>query len=120
MQVFNVTPAESGMVGRKWETLAKEDQIKGIKVTAAFTAVHSGLVGYFEPDPGELILQQDSTVTYKGKHAVAVPPGYTPEEDTTDPLYRLARMIAGRPVAYYGVDQLAQDSRSIYPCDFPI
>ena len=47
-----------GLLGRKWETLGKEDQIKGIKVTAAFTAVHSGLVGYFEPDPDDLILQQ--------------------------------------------------------------
>ena len=75
-------------------------------------------MGYFEPDPGELILQQDSTVTYKGKHAVAVPLGYTPEKDTTDPLYPLARVIAGRPIAYYGVDQHAQDSQSIYPCDF--
>ena len=56
-----------GLVGRKWETLAREDQIKGIKVTAAFTAVHSGLVGYFEPDPNEIVIQKDSSVTYKGR-----------------------------------------------------
>ena len=63
--------------------------MKGIKVTAAFTAVHSGLVGYFEPDPKELIIQRDATVAYKGRQAVPVPPGYTSEEDTADPLYPL-------------------------------
>ena len=57
-----------GLVGRKWDTLSRDDQVKGIKVTAAFTAVHSGLTGYFEPDPNELILQRDSTVAYKGRH----------------------------------------------------
>ena len=102
-----------GLVGRKWETLGKEDQIKGIKVTAAFTAIHSGLVGYFEPDPNDIILQQDAMVMYKGKHAVPVPPGYTSEEDTTDPLIPLTRIMAGRPVAFYGVDQHAQDSRDM-------
>ena len=102
-----------GLVGRKWETLAREDQIKGIKVTSAFTAVHSGLTGYFEPDPNEIIIQQDSTVTYKGSYAVPVPPGYTSEEDTTDPLYPLTRVIAGRPTTYYGVNQHAQDSRDM-------
>ena len=102
-----------GLIGRKWETPGKEDQIKGIKVTAAFTAVRSGLVGYFEPDLDELVIQQDSSITYKGKHAVPVPPGYTSEEDTTDPLYPLTRIVTGRPVAFYGVDQHAQDSRDM-------
>ena len=106
-------PKREGLAGRKWETLSREDQIKGIKVTAAFTAVHSGLVGYFEPDPNEIIIQSDSSVTYKGKYAVPVPPGYTSEEDTTDPLYPLTRVIAGRPTAYYGVDQHAQDTRDM-------
>ena len=99
-----------GLVGRKWETLAREDQIKG---TAAFTAVHSGLIGYYEPDPNEIVIQKDSSVTYKGRHAVPVPPGYTSEEDTADPLYPLTRVVAGRPIAYYGVDQHAQDSRDM-------
>ena len=102
-----------GLLGRKWESLGKEDQIKGIKVTAVFTAVHSGLVGYFEPDPDDLVRQQDLSVTYKGRHAVPVPPGYTSEEDTTDPLFPLTRIIAGRAVAFYGVDQHAQGSHDM-------
>ena len=97
----------------KWETLAREDKVKGIKVTAAFTAVHSGLVGYFKPDPNEIIIQNDSSVTYKGRQAVPIPPGYTSEEDTTDPLYPLTRVIAGSPTTYYGVDQHAQDMRDM-------
>ena len=97
-----------GLVGRKWDTLSREDQVKGIKVTAAFTAVHSGLTGYFEPEPNELILQHDSSVAYKGRQAVPVPPGYT-SEDTADPLYPLPH----RSASYYGVDQPAQDSRDM-------
>ena len=102
-----------GINGRKWDTLSNEDKIKGMKVTAAFTAIHSGLTGYFEPDPDDIILNQDSSVTYKGRAAVQVPPGYTSEEDTTDPQFPLTHIVAGRPTWFYGVDQHAQDSRDM-------
>ena len=98
-----------GLVGRKWDSLSRDDQVKGIKVAVAFTAVHSGLTGYFEPDPNELVIQRDATVAYKGRQAVPVPPGYTSEEDTSDPLYPLPR----RGASYYGVDLPAQDSRDM-------
>lgn len=81
-----------------------------MKVTAAFTAVLSGLVGYFEPDPKEIILHGDRRVMYKGKHAVPVPPNYTSEVDTTDPLFPLTRTVGGAWQTYYGVDQHAQDT----------
>ena len=42
-------------------------------------AIHSGLCGYFEPDPKEVVKQRDGQVTYKGRQAVLVPPGYTSE-----------------------------------------
>ena len=45
-----------GLLDKKLESLGKEDQCKGMKVAAAFTAIHSGLVGYFEPDPSEITL----------------------------------------------------------------
>ena len=76
-----------GLTNKKFEELGRDDACKGMKVAAAFTAVYSGLCGYFEPDPKEVITQGDGRIMYKGKHTVPVPPGYTSETDTSDPLY---------------------------------
>ena len=76
-----------GLVNRKFEELSRDYQCKGIKVSAAFTAVHSGLCGYFEPDPREIVTIQNDRVMYKGKYAVPVPPNYTSELDTLNPIY---------------------------------
>ena len=78
-----------GLLNKKFESLGKDDACKGMKVSATFRATHSGLCGYFEPDPKEIILHSDGRVMYKGKHAVPVPLNYTSEVDTTDPLYPL-------------------------------
>ena len=79
-----------------------------MKVAAAFTAIHSGLCGYFEPDPKEVVKQCDGQVTYKGKQAVLVPPGYTSE-----PLHPVAGVAGREYITYYGVDKHAQDTRDM-------
>jgi len=84
-----------------------------MKVAAAFTAIHSGLCGYFEPDPKEVITHSDGRIIYKGKHTVPVPPGYTSETDTSDPLYPGAGGGAREWKTYYGVDKHARDTRDM-------
>ena len=84
-----------------------------MKAAAAFTAVHSGLCEYFELDPKEIIVHGDGRVMYKGKHAVQVPPGYTSEVDTSDPLYPLAGVVGREWRTYYGVDRHTQDTRDM-------
>ena len=70
-------------------------------------------MGYFEPDPSEIKLTSDGRVIYKGKHAVPVPPDYTSEVDTTDPLFPLVGTVGGAWQTYYGVDRHAQDTRDM-------
>lgn len=102
-----------GLSNKKFESLGRDDACKGMKVAAAFTAIHSGLCGYFEPDPKEVITHSDGRVIYKGKHAVPVPPGYTSEIDTSYPLYPVAGGVGREWRAYYGVDRHAQDTRDM-------
>ena len=102
-----------GLLNKKFESLGRDDACKGMKVSAAFTAIHSGLVGYFEPDPKEIILHGDGRVMYKGKHAVPVPPNYTSEVDTTDPLNPLTGTVGREWRTFYGVDRHAQDTRDM-------
>ena len=106
-----------GLLEKKFDSLGREEQCKGIKVAAAFTAVHSGLVGYFEPEPDEINLLGDGRVTYKGRHAVPVPPDYTSELDTNDPLFPLGGTVGRAWQTYYGVDKHAQDTRHMIPAE---
>ena len=109
-----------GLSGKKFETLGREDACKGMKVAAVFTAIHSGLCGYFKPDPKEVITHSDGHVIYKGKHAVPVPPGYTSETDTSDPLYPGAGGGGREWKTYYGVDKHAQDTRDMLPSEMDV
>ena len=102
-----------GLSNKKFESLGRDDACKGMKVAAAFTAIHSGLCGYFEPDPKEVIKHSDGGVIYKGKHAVPAPPGYTSEVDALDPLYPVAGGVGRDWRTYYGIDKHAQDTRDM-------
>ena len=44
-----------GLKGLKFEDFSRDDAWKGIKISAAFTALYSGLCGYFEPNPNEVV-----------------------------------------------------------------
>ena len=102
-----------GLTNKKFEELGRDDACKGMKVATAFTAVYSGLCGYFEPDPKEVITQGDGRIMYKGKHTVPVPPGYTSETDTSDPLYPVVGVGGREWRSFYGVDRHAQDTRDM-------
>ena len=105
------------ITSRKFESLGKEDYCKGIRVTAAFTAVHAGLVGYFEPNPKDIVRYDDGRVTFKGQPAVSVPQGYTSETDTSDPQYPRSGGSSPEWEGYYGADDHAQDSRDMLQTD---
>ena len=102
-----------GITGRRFETLSKEDYCKGFKVSAAFTAIHAGLVGYFEPNPRDLVSIDGGRVTLKGVIATRVPEGYLSETDTSDPQYPLVVRRDEGWESYYGFDDHAQDSRDM-------
>ena len=79
----------------------------------AFTAVHSGLCGYFESNPQEIDISADGRITYKGRHAVPLPPGYSSETDTLDPYYPMRDQRGRERQVYYGVDLHTQDTRDM-------
>ena len=115
--MLRLLPSEKDFREKKFETLGRDDACKGMKVAAVFTAIHSGLCGYFKPDPKEVITHSDGHVIYKGKHAVPVPPGYTSETDTSDPLYPGAGGGGREWKTYYGVDKHSQDTRDMLPSE---
>ena len=102
-----------GITGRRFESLSKEDYCKGFKVSAAFTAVHAGLVGYLEPNPRDIVYVDGGRATLKGVIATRVPEGYLSETDTTDPQYALNVLRDGGYESYYGFDDPAQDTRDM-------
>ena len=86
---------------------------KGMKVAAAFMAVYSGLCGYIEANPNDVVYAVGGQVLYKGRVAVLPPPGHVSELDTADPLYPLRDQAGRRRDLYIGVDTPAQDTRDM-------
>ena len=106
-----------GITGRRFESLSKEDYCKGFKVSAAFTAIHAGLVGYFEPNPRDVVYVDGGRATLRGVFATRVHEGYLSETDTTDAQYPLAVDRNGEFESYYGFDDHAQDTRDMGPSE---
>ena len=105
--------SREGLRYRKFEDLSKDDACKGIKVAAAFTAVYSGLCGYFEPDPNDVMYAVGGQVLYIGRAALSPPPGHVSELDTSDPLFSLLDPAGRVRPVYIGVDLPAQDTRDM-------